>query len=525
MKNATIQFLKLIRTSAACCAALFVCVSVALAEPVTVTGPNGFQITGDVINYDGDYLRLATGVGEVTLNFDGVTCDGADCPDLSSFVPVVRFSGASRLADLLLPALIEGYAQQKRHQSERILVDADHYTFEISDDGTPLVQFAFRSTTTDEGFADLLAYEADIAMSVREVTPAEIALAQGIGLGLLETTNQARIVALDGMIPIASVVQPVRDISLEQLSQVYAGEIQRWSDLGGPNIPISLHLLDAQQGFSQGFVEQVLSVEGREISVEIQRYANPDELARNVSRDAGALGVVPFGMIGDAVPLGLRGKCGLVSTAQRDTVMTGDYPLGQPLFLYLPERRIAPEAARFLDWLQTPDAQLIIRRAGFVDQGHLAIPIAQQGDRFASAIASAGEQVSLAELQRMVRLLGPAERIATTFRFEVGSTRLSAQSRSNVTQLARAIQEGEYDNAELILVGFSDGRGPAVANRDLSSARADAVRRAILDQLQGQMPTGSSLTIDAFGEALPMGCDDTEWGRQMNRRVELWLRP
>ena len=32
------------------------------------------------------------------------------------------------------------------------------------------------------------------------------------------------------------------------------------------------------------------------------------------------------------------------------------------------------------------------------------------------------------------------------------------------------------------------------------------------------------LGVDAFGEAMPMACDDTSWGRQANRRVEVWVR-
>jgi len=37
------------------------------------------------------------------------------------------------------------------------------------------------------------------------------------------------------------------------------------------------------------------------------------------------------------------------------------------------------------------------------------------------------------------------------------------------------------------------------------------------------LPEGVVVETEAFGEALPMGCDDTEWGRQTNRRVELWV--
>jgi phosphate transport system substrate-binding protein len=36
--------------------------------------------------------------------------------------------------------------------------------------------------------------------------------------------------------------------------------------------------------------------------------------------------------------------------------------------------------------------------------------------------------------------------------------------------------------------------------------------------------TQVDLKTEAFGEAMPMACDDSAWGRQVNRRVEVWLR-
>ena len=126
------------------------------------------------------------------------------------------------------------------------------------------------------------------------------------------------------------------------------------------------------------------------------------------------------------------------------------------------------------------------------------------------------------ELQRLVRVLTPRTRLSTSFRFEVGSTRLDAQSRSNLMSLGQAIRDGRYDGQSLMLVGFSDGRGAPGPNRDLSSARAESVKRELIAAL-GALPEGVTVETEAFGEALPMGCDDTEWGRQMNRRVELWV--
>jgi phosphate transport system substrate-binding protein len=76
----------------------------------------------------------------------------------------------------------------------------------------------------------------------------------------------------------------------------------------------------------------------------------------------------------------------------------------------------------------------------------------------------------------------------------------------------------------LLLAGFSDGSGAAEANLALSSDRAAAVLAALRAAAPG-LPEDRLPTVIAFGEALPMACDETSAGRRLNRRVELWLRP
>ncbi|MEO0745398.1 MAG: OmpA family protein, partial [Pseudomonadota bacterium] len=164
------------------------------------------------------------------------------------------------------------------------------------------------------------------------------------------------------------------------------------------------------------------------------------------------------------------------------------------------------------------------RRAGFVDQAPEEVSIDRQGYRFANALTAAGPEVSLEELQRMTRTLYPMARLSISFRFETGSVRLDAQSRSNVQQLARALEQGTYDARQMLLVGFSDGEGPAETNRDIALRRAEAVRRALVRAAETANFDRIDLGVDAFGEALPMACDDSEWGRQANRRVEVWVR-
>jgi phosphate transport system substrate-binding protein len=115
-------------------------------------------------------------------------------------------------------------------------------------------------------------------------------------------------------------------------------------------------------------------------------------------------------------------------------------------------------------------------------------------------------------------------RLSISFRFEAGSIRLDAQSRSNVQQLARALEQGQYDARALMFVGFSDGDGAAKANRDIALRRAQAVQRAVSTAAVTANLERVEMGVDAFGEAMPMACDDSAWGRQANRRVEVWVR-
>jgi hypothetical protein len=55
------------------------------------------------------------------------------------------------------------------------------------------------------------------------------------------------------------------------------------------------------------------------------------------------------------------------------------------------------------------------------------------------------------------------------------------------------------------------------------AARAVAVLRDLEELMGGTLPESVVIETEAFGEALPMGCDDTGWSRQTNRRVELWV--
>lgn len=514
---------------AAVCAALFSLFfsTLAAAQDVTLTSPDGaVEISGTLLGFDGEFYRVDTKFGELTVDGSGVNCDGPGCPNLSAYVAEVTFSGSSAMAEVLMPALIEGFALRNGYLTRREQDENGGFVYVLTDQQSEqtVARFYFYVSNTDEGFADMLANEADVVLALREIRPEEQDLAREAGLGDMTRINRSLVLALDAMVPVVAPTNPVQSVSTLQLAQIFAGEIVNWQALGGPDAPIALHLPDAGFGLAQAAEDRLIKAAGLRFAEDITRHALSSDLARAVVADPFAIGIASFAETGAARKLTLAGPCGFSLAANRRNIKTEDYPLNSPMFLYLPARRLPKVARAFLAYTRGPTAQIVIRRSGFVDQVSEEVPLRLQGARLANAIAAAGPETSLETLQGLVETLRPMHRLTLTFRFETGSTRLDAQSRSNVAQLVREIEAGLYDERQITLVGFSDGDGPAPGNLRISEARAKAVRDAVLKNAEAGGLTAERIQIAAFGEAMPMACDDTNWGRQVNRRVEVWIR-
>ena len=497
------------------------------AQDVTLTSRDGgVEISGNLLGFDGEFYRVETIYGELTVDGSGVTCEGPGCPDLVDFVAEIRMSGAAAMSEVMMPALLEAFALRNGYTVTGLRADEVEfvYTLRHADTGKDAAVFEFGATTTDEGFADLLANQADVVLSMREIRPEERDRAREAGMGDLSDVNRSRVLALDAIVPLVAPGNPVRDIRPQDLALVFAGRITNWQDLGGPDAPIVLHLPDLTTGLGQSVEDRLLKPAGLTLAEDIVTHRNSLDVAKAVAADPFAIAIASYAETGNAQVLTLAGTCGFSLRAARRTIKTEDYPLTSPMFLYLPARRLPKIGREFLAYLRSPEAQLVIRRAGFVDQTPEEIAIDEQGQRFANAITAAGAEVPLDELQRMMTVLGPMRRLTTSFRFETGSVRLDAQSRSNVQQLARALEQGQYDARRLLFVGFSDGEGAATANARIAAQRAEAVRRAVVAAAETADLARVTLDVEAFGEALPMACDDSSWGRQANRRVEVWVR-
>jgi phosphate transport system substrate-binding protein len=355
----------------------------------------------------------------------------------------------------------------------------------------------------------------------REAARAEIKAGRA-DLLLASTTEPdfgTRTVAADVLVPIVSPDNPLPGISTIDLTKVLSGDVKNWKDIGGPDVPLVVHGLEADSDLQQALADRL----GRDSVAEV---THPDlaSLAEAVAKDPWGIAMTGRAMIGAARALPLSDSCGFPLLPADVSVKAGDYPLTLPIYLLTPRRRLPLMAREFLDFLPLPAAQKAIAQSGFIDRIPERQPMTADGLRLINAIQGAGEETTLADLKRLVDLMDGADRFSLTFRFQDGSSLLDPASQESLRDLALLLEADVFRNEELILAGFSDGSGGAQANLELSQARAEGVLGA-LKIMAPNVSEADLPRVEAFGEALPMACDETAAGRRLNRRVELWLRP
>lgn len=500
-----------ITVRAAAMAALFLVATGARAQDVTLTARDGsLELSGTMQAYDGAFYRVETEYGLLTLDAQGVVCAGPGCPDLTAFVARAEIAAAPRESAHLIPALIAGFAKAEGLDLLQELSQPGarpEFVLRQPETGRDVLRLALRGAEAAAGGGEGGEGGADIVLSRRD-----------------DPGNpRGRVLALDAFAPLVAPGNPLRAIAPADLAAALRGEINDWGALGGPEgMPIALHALTGAAAPQAALRAAFLG--GAALRPDAIRHADAAGLAAAVARDPLALGVGLSSARGAARALPLRGPCGMVGAATAHALKSGDYPLPAPLYLRTPPRRLPLAAREFLAYLTTPEAQADIRRAGFVDLAPVEQGLEAQGGRLAAAIAAAGPEVDLPELQRLVAMMQGRRRLSVTFRFEDGSAALESRSRGNLRDLARALEAGLLEGREILLVGFSDALGPAEANRALALRRADTVRAALGGALRLPGGTGPEIGVDSFGEALPIACDDTAAGRRANRRVEVWLR-
>lgn len=209
------------------------------------------------------------------------------------------------------------------------------------------------------GISALINGTTDICQSSRSIKDKEVALVKAkTGAEPVEIT-----VARDGLAVYVGAENPLTEISVPQLKEIFTGKITNWKELGGPDANIIVYSRENSSGTYVFFKEHVL--EGADFAAKAQTMPGTASVVNAVAKEKFGIG---YG--GAAYAEGikvLKVKKDAASPAVEVTaasVKDGSYPLSRPLFFYLAR---APQGGvkEFIDWVLTESGQTLVREVGY----------------------------------------------------------------------------------------------------------------------------------------------------------------
>jgi phosphate transport system substrate-binding protein len=231
----------------------------------------------------------------------------------------------------------------------------------------PDVDIAVTGGGSGTGIAALINGTVDMANASRAMKDNEIADAQAKGFDPVEHT-----VAIDAIAVIVNKQNPVAQLTIDQLADIFTGRIANWQELGGDDAPIVLVSRETNSGTHVYFLEEVVR-KGDSENTDVfapQTLLMPSSvgITSEVQRNPHAIGYDGLGYVDPDHETIIAVAVDENSPYVVPTVATGadgTYPISRPLFVYttgIPDSNIDD----YLAWIQGPEGQQIVANLGFV---------------------------------------------------------------------------------------------------------------------------------------------------------------
>jgi phosphate transport system substrate-binding protein len=218
----------------------------------------------------------------------------------------------------------------------------------------PGVQMSLSGGGSGEGAKALIDKTAHIANMSREMKKEEIELAKTKGVNPV-----ANVVANDAIVPVVHPKNKVKNLSIDQLSQIYQGKITNWKELGGEDLKIVVISRDSSSGTFESWDHFVMKKS--KVAPKAQMLASNGAIVTAVAKNRYAISYLGIGYVNKSVkPLQVNGITASIATA-----LSREYPLSRELYMYT-DGDATGDVAKYIDFVKSPEGQKIVVKEGFV---------------------------------------------------------------------------------------------------------------------------------------------------------------
>lgn len=202
------------------------------------------------------------------------------------------------------------------------------------------------------GITNALTGVSEIGMSSRDLKEEEVA--EGI---------EEIAIAYDGIVVVTHPTNKIKDITMEQVKQIFTGEVTNWKELGGEDLEIVVVSREDGSGSRDAF-QEIVDYSSSELIRNAIIASGNGNIKTTVATNKHAVGFISFEYVDESIaPLQIDG---VEPTAQN--VLDGHYKLSRPfLFVY---KNLTDNGQQFIDYIMSDAGQEIVAETG-------AIPVNQ----------------------------------------------------------------------------------------------------------------------------------------------------
>ncbi len=230
----------------------------------------------------------------------------------------------------------------------------------------PEVRISVTGGGSGTGIAALINKTVDIANASRQIKPEEVAEAKKNGVDPVE-----HIIARDAIAVIVNPENPVSQLTLQQISDIYSGKINNWSQVGGDNRPIVRLSRETNSGTHVYFLETVVRLGDSKsktlFSMDTLLLPSSEGIVEELRQNPNAIGYDGLGYVPkDLKKIAIAEKEGGAYVLPAvSTVNDKTYPIARDLYMYT-NGQPTGAVKQYLDWIISPEAQKIVADLGFV---------------------------------------------------------------------------------------------------------------------------------------------------------------
>jgi phosphate transport system substrate-binding protein len=431
----------------------------------------------------------------------------AGCGALNSGDVILRLHGSNTIGKELAPALVEGYLQKIGAKNiKRNRGNAEEMTIQAILPGESAVKtIEIKAHGSDTAVKALENNECDIGMLSRRLRTEEVE--KLISLGNLRERGSENVIAMDGIAIIVNKNNPVRELAVKKIAQIFTGEVTNWSEVtGGRNGEINVYARDDKSGTFDTFKNLVMGKD-KKLAKAAKPFEDSEELSDAVSRDSNGIGFVGLPFIGNTSAIAVYDEGTDPLKPSPKTINTRLYRLYRELYFYLPQKNSNELARKLVNFAISDEGQDVANNVGFVSQNIKGIAKDDESKEDTSRKKDIPRELA--------EIIDTSKQIPTIIYFETGSNDLDNKSIDDLDRVLKFIQR--EDPKEVILAGFADHRGSDEQCLKLSKERAKTVEKEF-------SKVGLSPSVKYYGKAAQVDSKDTEEAYRKNRRVEIYYR-